>query len=90
MKNENEDFFKTVRKIKLSMIKNLREDKSIQWEKKSLDQVEMDSLSGAIVFALADLTGNLAASADLPPSAIFQVMLDGYETQRNRGDEVIH
>lgn len=88
MENENEVFFETVKQIKLSLIRNLREDQSIQWEKKSLDQVERDSLAGAIVFALADLTGNLAAGANIPPSAIFQVMLEGYEA--NKEDEVVH
>lgn len=90
MENEPEDFFKKVKQIKLSLIKNLMEDRSIQWEKKSLDQVERDSLAGAIVFALSDLTGNLAARANIPPSAIFQVMLEAYEGQGNNEDEVVH
>jgi hypothetical protein len=49
-----------------------------------------DSVVGAIVLAVSELAGHLAAKAGIPATEVIRVMVDAYEFEFRRDDEAIH
>lgn len=82
MADEREDFYDDVQRIKSSIVKSLNDDSLLQ-------SCASDSVVGAVVLAVSELAGHLAAKAGIPPTEVIRVMVDAY-VEFGKEDETVH
>lgn len=83
MADERKDFYDDVMRIKSSIVKSLN-DESL------MGSCVSESVVGAVVLAVSELAGHLAAKAGIPPTEVIRVMVDAYEFEFKKEDEVVH
>ena len=82
MADEREDFYDDVQRIKSSIVKSLNDDSLLR-------SCASDSVVGAVVLAVSELAGHLAAKAGIPPTEVIRVMVDAY-VEFGKEDETVH
>jgi hypothetical protein len=76
-------FIDDVARIKQSIVGRLNDPEL-------MNSCSPDSVVGAIVLAVSELAGHLAAKAGIPATEVIRVMVDAYEFEFRRDDEVVH
>lgn len=82
MEKDIKVFLDDVLRIRSSIVMHLNDDKLIK------SCVEA-SFIDAVVFAVSELAGHLAAKAGIPPTEVIKVMADAYELEFKK-DETVH